>query len=370
VRAYSVSLERRLETSRVRSIVTPLVSVIVALLVAGLFLIWEGFSPSTVYKDLFEASFTSRTGIADSFTIAIPLILTGLAAAIVFRMNLFNIGAEGQLYVGAIAASWAGIALAPDLPGVLAVLVVMVAGALGGALWALPAGIFKVRYGTSEIISTLMLTFVALFLMRYLVFGSHSYWQDPDSPTFPQGRKIDSSAELGTFGDTRLHWGIAVALLAVFVIWALVRFTSVGYNMNVVGASTAAARYAGIRSGRVITGALLISGALAGLAGAAEVAGRSHGLDPDGLALNLGFTGIVVAALARYNPFGILVVAVFMGGLRNAGPALQISGDRVPPEVSLMLQGAILLFAIGGEVFTRNRLVVSRRNVAETAVTQ
>ncbi|MCH7789111.1 MAG: ABC transporter permease [Acidobacteria bacterium] len=367
---YTVSLQRRLETNRLRGLITPFVSIVAALIVAGVFLIWEGFSPVTVYQDLFEASFTSRSAIADSLTIAIPLTLTGLAAAIAFRMNLFNIGAEGQLYLGAIASSWAGIALAPDLPGVFAVLVVLIAGALGGALWALPAGIFKVRFGTSEIISTLMLTFVALFLMRYLVFGSHSYWRDPNSPTFPQGRKIDSSAELGTFGDTRLHWGIAVALLAVVVIWGLVRFTSTGFNMNVVGSSAAAARYAGIRSGRVITGALVISGALAGLAGATEIAGRAHGLDPDGLALNLGFTGIVVAALARYNPFGVVVVAVFMGGLRNAGPALQISGDRVPPEVSLMLQGAILLFAIGGEVFTRNRLVISRRTSGEVAVTQ
>ncbi len=367
---WRLTLERRLTESRLRVLVTPIVSVFAALCVSAVFLIWEGFEPLTVYKDLFDASFTSTTGIADSLTIAIPLTLTGLAAAIVFRMNLFNIGAEGQLYFGAIAASWAGFTLAPDMPGALAVAVVLVAGIGGGALWALPAAVFKVRYGTSEIISTLMLTFVALFLMRYLVFGSKSVWRDPGSPTFPQGKPIDESAELATFGGTRLHWGIFVAIAAVLFIWALVRFTSVGFDMNVVGSSPEAARYAGISSGRVMITALVISGALAGLAGGTEVAGRAHSLDPDGLELNLGFTGIVVAALARYNPFALAVVAVFMGGLRNAGPALQISGDRVPPEVSLMLQGAILLFAIGGEVFTRNRLVFSRRVDDAAAVTR
>jgi general nucleoside transport system permease protein len=141
----------------------------------------------------------------------------------------------------------------------------------------------------------------------------------------------------------------------------LIRFTSVGYDMNVVGSSPAAARYAGISASRMMLTGLLISGALAGLAGGVEVAARAHALDPNGLELGLGFTGIVVAALARYNPFGIVLVAVFLGGLRNAGLALQtLPGDRVPVEVSLMLQGAILLFAIGAEVFIRNRLRIVR----------
>jgi simple sugar transport system permease protein len=131
--------------------------------------------------------------------------------------------------------------------------------------------------------------------------------------------------------------------------------------MNVVGSSDAAARYAGIPVRRTVIVALLISGALGGLAGATEVAGRAYALDPNGLELGLGFTGIVVAALARYNPFAIILVATFLGGLRNAGVALQgMPGDRVPVEVSLMLQGAILLFAIGGEIFSHHRLAVSR----------
>jgi simple sugar transport system permease protein len=362
---FHIRLERRLERKWWYSVVTPVLSVLAALAAAGVFLWIEGFNPLTVYRELFEASFTTRFGITDSVTIAIPLILTGLAAAVVFRMNLFNIGAEGQLYFGAIFGSWAGLALADGLPWVLGTLVVLLAGAIGGAFWAAPAALFKAYFGVSEIITTLMLTFIALFFMRYLIFGSASFWRDPETTNFPQGKRVPSGARFPLWSDTRLHWGLVFVLLIVLLVWVMIRFTSLGYNMNVVGSSESSARYAGIPVKRTVIVALLISGGLAGLAGATEVAGRAYALDPNGLELGLGFTGIVVAALARYNPFGVVIVAVFIGGLRNAGIALQgLPGERVPVEVSLMLQGAILLFAIGGEVFSQNRLSITRTRKA------
>jgi len=358
-------LERRLERKWWYGVVTPFLSVLAALVAGGIFLQIEGFSPLTVYRELFEASFTTKFGFTDSVTIAIPLIFTGLAAAIVFRMNVFNIGAEGQLYFGAIFGSWAGLALADGLPWVLGTSVVLVAGAVGGAFWIAPAAIFKAYFGVSEIITTLMLTFVALFFMQYLIFGTTSFWRDPETANFPQGLKVPDAARFPLWGDTRLHWGLVVALLVVVLIWVVIKFTSIGFNMNVVGSSENAARYAGIPVKGTLIVAMLMSGALAGLAGATEVAGRAYALDPNGLELGLGFTGIVVAALARYNPFGVVVVAIFIGGLRNAGLALQgLPGERVPVEVSLMLQGAILLFAIGGEVFSQNRLSITRRRRA------
>ncbi len=359
--AFRIRLERRLEHHWWQTILVPVLSILAAFAAGAIFLAIKGFDPITVYRELFKASFTSRYGITDSLTIAVPLILTGLAAAVVFRMNLFNIGAEGQLYLGAIFGSWAGLALTDGLPTVFGVAVVLIVGAIGGALWAAPAALFKAYFGTSEIITTLMLTFIALFLMRYLIFGSHSYWRDNEAANFPQGKKIPDTARFELFSDTRLHWGILVAVGVALIIWVLIRFTSLGYDMNVVGSSDAAARYAGIPVRRTVIVALLISGALGGLAGATEVAGRAYALDPNGLELGLGFTGIVVAALARYNPLAIILVATFLGGLRNAGIALQgLPGDRVPVEVSLMLQGAILLFAIGGEIFSNHRLVISR----------
>ncbi len=360
-----VKLEHRLEQRWWHSAITPLAAVIAALVVGAVFLRIQGFEPLAVYRALFQASFTSVYGITDSLAIATPLVVTGLAAGVAFRMNLFNIGAEGQLYAGAIIGSWAGIALAPHLPGPLAIAAVLILSAVGGMLWAVPMAVFKAYFGTSEIITSLMLTFVALFLMRYLIFGSASFWRDPSSTNFPQGKKIDAAGELPLFGEYRTGWGLVVVVLVAIVVWVIVRFTSAGYDMNVVGSSPKAARYAGISTKRVMMMALLLSGALGGLAGGVEVAGRAHALDPNGLELGFGFTGIVVAALARYNPFGIVLVAVFLGGLRNAGAALQsMAGERVPVEVSLMLQGAILLFAIGAEIFVRNRLRIVRAAVA------
>jgi simple sugar transport system permease protein len=362
-----IKLEHRLEQRWWYAAVTPLAAIVAALAVGAVFLGIEGFQPLDVYRALFRASFTSLYGITDSLSIATPLVLTGLAAGVAFRMNLFNIGVEGQLYIGAILGSWAGIALAPHLPAPLAIAAVLVLSAVGGALWALPMAVFKAYFGTSEIITSLMLTFVALFLMRYLIFGSTSYWRDPSATNFPQGKKIDAAGELPLFGVYRTGWGLVVVVIVAILIWVLVRFTSAGYDMNVVGSSPKAARYAGISTTRVVMMCLLLSGALGGLAGGVEVAGRAHALDPNGLELGLGFAGIVVAALARYNPFGIVLVAVFLGGLRNAGVALQsMPGERVPVEVSLMLQGAILLFAIGAEIFVRNRLRIVHDRAATT----
>ena len=360
-----VQLQRRLAPSLRNDILVPVLSVLAALAVGAVFLALEGYQPLDVYRELVRASFTTWFGVTDSVAAASPLILTGLAAAVTFRMKLFNIGAEGQLYVGAIGASWAGLALASELPRPVAAVVMLAVGALAGALWILPAAVFRAWFGTSEIITTLMLTFVALFLMRYLIFGASSFWRDPLATNFPQGRRILPEVRFDTFGTTRVHWGLVVGLVAVVAVWVLIRFTRVGFDMDVVGSSPAAARYAGIPLRRTIVTSLLLSGVLAGVAGAAEVGGRAFALDPNGLQLGLGFTGIVVAALGRYNPWGVLIVALMLGGLRNAGTALQsVSGDRVPEEVSQMLEGAILLFATGGEVFLRQKLVRRRRGLA------
>ena len=170
---FRIRLERRLERHWWQTVLTPAISILAAFAAGAIFLLIEGFDPITVYRELFKASFTSKFGITDSLTIAVPLILTGLAAAVVFRMNLFNIGAEGQLYLGAIFGSWAGLALTDGLPDRPR----RRRGAdrrrgRAAPLWAAPAAMFKAYFGTSEIITTLMLTFIALFLMRYLIFGS------------------------------------------------------------------------------------------------------------------------------------------------------------------------------------------------------
>jgi ABC-type uncharacterized transport system permease subunit len=376
VAGFDIHLERRLQIKRRTALLVPIASILVALALGAIFLALTDHPPLRVYQELFRSGFGNWYGFTDTLAAATPLVFTGLAAAFAFRMNLYNIGGEGQLYAGAIVAAWAGLALAPGLPGPLAVTVVVIGGAVGGALWVLVPALARAYFGASEIVTTLLFNYVALYLMQYLIFGSGSYWRDPNSKSFPQGKPLPdvthfpilhfpSSSFLGIDfppGLTRIHLGLAIGLGLALLLFVVLRWTGFGFDMRVIGDSPNAARYAGIPMVRTILIVLLVSGALAGIAGAGEVGGRAYALDPNGLVLNLGYTGIVVAALARYNPFGVVLVSVLLGGLRTGAADLQsAAGDlRVPLAIAYMLEGAILLVALGGEVFRTHRLVVRR----------
>jgi simple sugar transport system permease protein len=275
-------------------------------------------------------------------------------------MNLFNIGGEGQLYVGMIAGSWAGFAIAPSLPGALANAVVLLFGALGGAAWVLVPALARARLGTSEIVTTLLLNYVALNIVNYLIFGSESYWRDP-STAFPQGKALDPAVRMQAIGSTTVYPLIFVAIALAVALWFVNRRTNFGYQVSVVADSPPAARYAGISTTRMTVAVLLLSGAIAGMGGAGVVLGPAGKLDPGVTGLGLGYAGIVIAALAHYNPLAIVPVAVLFGGLRTGGEALQATSDPVPIAIAVVLQGAILLFALGGEMFRRYRIRIERR---------
>ena len=334
----------------------PLASVAAALIVGAIFLAITGNNPWDVYQKMVDTAFGSSRGIAETLISSTPLILTGVAAAVAFKMLVWNIGGEGQLLFGAVAAAGVGIWIGDGAPAVLALPVVILAGAAGGAFWAFLAAGPRVYLGTNEIITTLMLNFIALNLMNYLVLGSFSPWRDPESTQFPQGRPISEAARLPEFFH-RLDYGIFVAIGVAILAWALIGKTRWGFEVRVVGDSAEAARYSGITVNRKVLGVFLLSGAAAGLAGALLVAGILGKMDPRSLDLGLGFTGIIVAALARLNPLAVIPVAILMGALNNAGPALQSIG--VPSATVTMLQGAILVFAVAGEFFIANRLVRS-----------
>ncbi len=335
------------------TLLVPLLSVLAALVLGAIFLALTGDNPFTVYKKMVDTAFGDSRGLSETLISATPLILTGLAAAVAFKMLVWNIGAEGQFVLGAIFSSGIAIALGSGTPTAIAIPAIVIAGALGGALWASIAAIPRVYLGTNEIITTLMLNFIALNLMNYLIFGSSSPWKDPASPTFPQGRPIGDSFRLTEFFK-RLDVGIVIAIAITLAAWFLITRTRWGFEVRVVGDSADTARYAGISVPRKIFGVFLLSGAFAGLAGGLFVAGPVGALDPRSLDLGFGFTGIIVAALARLNPMAVIPVAVLMGALNNAGPSLQSIG--VPPEIVTMLQGAILIFAVGGEFFIANRI--------------
>ena len=343
----------------------PIGSVIAAMIVGALFLAITGNDWVEVYRKMADAAFGSGRGVAETLVSATPLILTGVAAAIAFKMLVWNIGGEGQLIFGAITAAGVGIWLSGSTPPFVAITAVVLAGAVGGAFWASLAAVPKVYLGTNEIITTLMLNFIALNFMNYLVFGSFSPWRDPEATQFPQGRPIIENARIPEFFQ-RLDWGLFIAVGVAIIAWFVISKTRSGFEYRIVGDSFDTARYAGIKVPKKVLGTFLASGAAAGLAGSILVVGVLGRMDPRSLDAGLGFTGIIVAALARLNPIAIIPVAILMGALNNAGPALQSIG--VPSATVLILQGAILLFAVAGEFLISNRVRRPERSVEDAPV--
>jgi general nucleoside transport system permease protein len=343
---------RGLASARIR-LAVPLLSVTAALVVGAIFLALTGENPGSVYGQMVDAAFGDSRGFSETLVSSVPLMLTGLAAAVAFKMLVWNIGGEGQFIMGAVSAAGMGILLGDGVPAVVGVTAVIVAAAVGGALWAAIAAVPRVYLGTNEIITTLMLNFIALKIMEYLIFNSNSPWRDPEVVTFPSGRQIPEASRLPDF-FRRLDIGIFVAMALAVAAWWLINRTRWGFEVRVVGDSPDAARYTGINVPRKILGVFLLSGMFAGLAGGLYVAGPVGALDPRSLDLGLGFTGIIVAALARLNPLAVVPVAVLMGALNNAGPSLQSIG--VPTATVTMLQGAILIFAVAGEFFIANQI--------------
>jgi simple sugar transport system permease protein len=374
-----LTIERRLDQPRWLAVVVPVLSVAAALVVAGVVLLITGHDPFSSYRKLFDAGFVQTGSIGQTLIAATPLAFTGLAAAAAFRMRLYNIGGEGQLYMGAIFGSGAGLLLGGGggaSPAVIGAMVV--AGCVGGALWASIPGLLRAFLGTSEILTSLMLNYVAAYVLTYLIFQSQSYWRETkgfNATVFPTGKPLPSNAvwpawTLHAQGGIPIPLGIFFAVLAALVLWVLYKRTRFGFEVQVLGDSEGAARYAGVRIRRKILAVMAISGAIAGLGGVSQVGDFSHGLDgdPNGLQKQaFGYSGIVVAALGRYNPLAVLLVALLIGGLDNAGNTLQ--GADFPSGLVGVIQGIILFCALGGEVLIRHnvRLVRTVAPAAEPA---
>ncbi len=370
----AVRIERRLTTPLWLPVAVPIASIVGALVISGAILVATGHDPIATEERLFERGFFAGGALTGALVTATPLLLTGLAAAAAFRMLAWNIGAEGQLYLGAIGASGAGIFLR-DQPGAVIIPGMIVAGAVAGAAWAAIPGILRAYFRTNEIITSLMLNYVAGLLLTYLIFDSQSYWRELSTRTsrvFPQGKYLPDPASWPGFPvqfnealGVTIPLGFLLGMLGAALLWFLYRSTRFGFEARVIGDSPAAARYAGIRTQRKIVAVMGLSGALAGLGGASEIGDFRHVLDPRGLQqAGFGYAGIVVAALARLNPFAVILVAVLLGGLSNAGFSLQ--GPDFPAGLVGTLQGTILFCALAGELLVRYRIRF-RRQAGATA---
>lgn len=334
-------------------------SILCALLFCALFMLLGGVNPITVYHKMLMGAFGSTYGISETVVKAIPLLLCGLGVAAAYRMSLWNIGAEGQFIMGAIGAA-SVVILFPDLPGVLYIPAMVVAGMVGGAVWGLCTAIPKAYFGVNELITSLMLNYVALLFLDYLVYGP---WRDPNGFNFPGSKPFELNQQLLTLFGSRIHLGLIFGLIAVVLFSFFINHTRWGYEMRVIGANRDAASYAGINITKQILVVMLISGGLAGLAGASEVSGVTHRL-MYGISPGYGYTAIIVAWIAKLNPWGMVVSAVLFGGLIVGGYSVQTLG--LPSAMSLMLQGAILFFLIGGEMLARFK-VVRKQPVSHTA---
>ena len=308
-------LERRPEVSRAAQLAAPLLAVAFTLAVGSLLVLWAGAPVGQAYALLLEGGFGSRFAWSETLTRAVPLILTGLAAAVAFRARLFNIGAEGQLYAGALAAVAVGGA-APfataEAPAALLLPLMLLAAAGAGALLLLGPALLKCRLGVDEVVTTLLLNFVVLLLVSLLLDGP---MKDPAAMGWPQSVALPESLQLcPLLARTRLHTGLLIALGLALALWALLETTTFGFELRAVGANANAAAFAGMPVGWTTVRVALLSGALAGLAGAVEVAGRTGYVTLD-MSPGYGYSGIVIAMLAGLNPLGVVAAAVFVAGI-------------------------------------------------------
>jgi ABC-type uncharacterized transport system permease subunit len=401
LRGFSIRLEPRLEVPRWLPYAVPVASLVVALVLGMIPMLMQGINPITGYRDMVLLAFGSAYGVSETIMKAIPLMLAGLGVALAFRMLVWNIGAEGQLYMGAfgsclVAYTW------PDAPAWVLLPSMIVAGFAGGALWGAIPGALKALLGVNEIITSLMLNYIAIQWISFLVIGP---WQDPTSLGFPRTTRLSEGASLPTITEAwyvptlvfvglsaaialywifrrldetrermkvalgfaflavlslggvyflsgrRVHLGFVLSLAAAAVLAVLLSRTRWGYEVRVIGENARAARYAGMSLRRNIILVMMISGGMAGLAGMSEISGNLH-LIKRMFSPGYGYTAIIVAWLAKLNPWGVIVVSLLLGALYRGSDAI----PGAPKALGMMLQAVIFFVLIGGEVLIRYRI--------------
>ena len=331
----------------------PLAAVVAAFAVGGVLVLAVGDSPLLTYRLLIGSALTWPDGIGYTLFYATPLIFTGLAVAVAFRCGLLNIGAEGQLTIAAFATAWVGIELA-GLPALLLLPLCFLAAILAGGLWGAVPGVLKARFGAHEVITTIMLNFVAVALASYFTQYHYKPAGDPILETVPIGEGAHV-ARLGRFlpgFPERIPANLAfvLALVVCVLVYLFLWRTRWGYEIRATGASPAAAQYGGIATGRQIVLAMALSGSLAGLVAINEVLGYRYRYY-DSFSANYGFTGIAVALLGRNHPAGVVVASLLFGALLRGGLFVDIFTEHVSKDLVLVLQGIIILFVAAEALF-------------------
>jgi len=356
---FTIRIEPRLSVPRWLGPLVNIIAVVIALLLGMVVLLLVGGDPIAAYRHIGEAAFGDWYVFSDTLVKATPLIFIGLGCSLAFRMKLWNIGAEGQFLIGALFASIVVLSglIPPEMPQPLALLIMLIVSALGGAIWGFVPGFLKARFKLNEIIVTLMMNYIALALLNFFVFAVFSDGGFQLSKMFPKNAWLpklgDYAAAIPVFRGMTTHLGLFVGLVMVIVIWYVIARSRWGYEIRLTGDNARAAEYSGINIVRNTVLVMMVSGALAGMAGMSEISGVVHRLQTT-ISPGYGFTGIIIAWLAKLNPFAVVLASILFGGLLLAGREIQ------PAGVPRLIQGIILFMLIASDVLMRYRIRIIR----------
>lgn len=360
-----IRLEKRLSPNRRVAAMTPVIAVLLTMIAGGTMFALLGQNPFEAIKVIFwDPLFTEPFASYSRPQLMVkagPLILIAIGLSIGFKAGIWNIGAEGQYIMGAICGAGAGLAFYP-MDSVLIFPLMVLCGALGGWAWAMIPALLKVRFGTNEILVSLMLVYVA---ENFLASVSSGLLRNPEGMGFPGSRNLskwDSSANLELFAGTGMHWGVVAAFIAVIGAYVLMTRHLLGFQVRLIGEAPRAARFAGVQPARIVIFCLGLAGALAGMAGLFEVAGPAGQITID-FASGYGFTAIIVAFLGRLHPVGILLAGLLMALTYIGGELAQLMLGLPAASIQLF-QGMLLFFLLGVDVFTNYRLRIGRSEVA------
>lgn len=344
----------RYNITHLRSFMTNILSLAAAIVVISILFLIVGVNPIFAISEIFSGSFGSFFGLKETITKAIPLILIGSGLTLAFRAKFWNIGAEGQLLMGAIFATWTGLHFGESLPPYIIVPLIFLAGFLGGALWGIIPAILKIKFSINEVISTLMLNYICAEVLTMLIVGP---WKGKERFGFPGTNNLPDSAILGIIPGSRIHYAtLILSILCAIVLCVVVYKTRFGYETRVVGENPHAGKYAGINFLKTSIIIMAISGGFAGLAGVGEIAGIHHYLGyPASVSSGYGFTAIIVAWLAKLNPLYAVISGIFFAGILVGGDAIQISLG-LPAATVQIVNGTLLIFLIMGDYFLKNKI--------------
>ena len=348
-----IRVVKKAELGRTETVILRLEAIALAIVAGGLFILCIGQNPFVIYTTIIEGAFRSAMALQATVKIMIPLLISSLGVTLAFKMKFWNIGAEGQIIAGAICASYFAL-WHSDWNHWVLIAVMFAAGIIGGGIWGLIPAFFKTRFGTNETLFTLMLNYIALHIISYLQEGP---WRDLEAQGFAKIARFDKNASLDKVFGVQFGWIIALVLVAAVFVY--LKYSKQGYEISVVGESQETARYAGMNVRRIVLRTMFLSGAVCGIAGMVQATGSDITLTT-AVAGGVGFTAIIVAWLSQLNPVMILVVSFLFSVLEKGSSVVQ-SNYGLSVDCADVLQGIILFFILGCELFVRYKFVFRKQ---------